>query len=111
MRTGNRGHIEADVNVGLKGDPVLKKKGWVPIELVLELLEQEKPTRFVLEKGIMSAPERKQIKPVNIEDVKQMILATVKQIAHDYEHGFAVAPTDQPCKYCAYKLYCPKKWG
>jgi len=42
--------------LAMEEDPALKKKGLVPTELVLDMLEKEKPLAFVLENGVMTAP-------------------------------------------------------
>ena len=83
--------------------------GMQPSELVLDMLEKEKPLEFVLKEGTMS-PKTGHIKPVSEDEIKKGILETAKSIAHDYEQGFPVAETDAPCRFCSYKLYCPK-WG
>ena len=83
--------------------------GMKPAELALDMLEKDKPLEFVLENGLMS-PKEGRIKPVEVEEIKKGILETAKSIAKDYEQGFPVAETDTPCRFCSYKLYCPK-WG
>ena len=95
--------------LAMEEDPALKKKGLVLTELVLDMLEKEKPLAFVLENGVMTAPGTR-IKSSSIEDIKQQVTEIAREIAKDYEQGFPVADTDQPCKRCSYKLYCPK-WG
>jgi len=93
--------------IAVQSDPALMKRKWIPSELVLEMLEQEKPLIFTLENGEMKAPGTR-IKCSNIEDIKQKALEIAKDIAHDYEHGFAVPDTNNNCKRCSYRLYCPK---
>ncbi len=95
--------------LAIQHDPELKKLNLEPRELVLEMLEKEKPLEFVLENSLMS-PKAGRIKPVKVDDIKKNIIDTAKNIAHDYEQGFHVSEADTPCRFCSYKLYCPK-WG
>ncbi len=95
--------------LALQNDETIKKNNWIPTELVLDMLEKEKPLEFTLENGIMTAPGTR-IKEAKVEDIRKNVLEICQKIAHDYEHGFSVAESDTPCKFCSYKLYCPK-WG
>ena len=91
-------------------DPKLKESSLIPKRLTLELLEQEKPRTFELTNDGEMINIDGRCEAVNIERVKQELLALAKGAARDYEKGFAVSEDDATCKTCAYKLYCPK-WG
>ncbi len=113
------GYINSDVSkddrerqlimyaLAVENDPVLQKNKWIPAELILEMLEREKPLEFILVNGTME-PKEGRIKPVTVEEIKKSIIETTKQIADNYERGFSVAESDVPCRFCSYKLYCPK---
>ncbi|MFZ3077184.1 MAG: ATP-dependent DNA helicase [Candidatus Aenigmatarchaeota archaeon] len=89
-------------------DPKLKESCLIPKRLTLELLEQEKPRTFELAADGEMINIDGRCEAVNIEQVKQELLALAKGAARDYERGFAVSEDDATCKTCAYKLYCPK---
>jgi DNA helicase-2/ATP-dependent DNA helicase PcrA len=95
--------------LAVQSDPLIAQRKWIPSELVLEMLEKERPLEFTLKNGLME-PKEGRIKPVSIEDIKKSILETARKIAHSYETSFPVADSDTPCRFCSYKLYCPK-WG
>ncbi len=74
-------------------------------KVTLELLEEDKPRSFAVEKGEFVAVNSR-CQGCDIEETTNFILETARRIAKDYETGFQPQKGDG-CRYCGYKLYCP----
>ena len=70
------------------------------------MLRLEKPVEMVIENGEVKGSGRE--KGFNLEEVKEELVETAKNIAHDFEHEFNVTEDDNKCRFCGYKFYCPK---
>ncbi len=83
-----------------------KQLGFEPSKLTLDMLRLEKPVEMVIENGEVKGSGRE--KGFNLEEVKEELVETAKNIAHDFEHEFNVTEDDNKCRFCGYKFYCPK---
>jgi DNA helicase-2/ATP-dependent DNA helicase PcrA len=95
-------------------DSALKAMGYKPMNLTLELLEQEKPRIFQIgDDGLMVCTNGRCTK-ANVAEVEAGLLEIAECIKHDYENGFEVKEdcggTTDAGSSCEYRMYCPR-WG
>jgi DNA helicase-2/ATP-dependent DNA helicase PcrA len=101
--------------LAFENDPALKAMGYKPMNLTLELLEEEKPRVFqVGDDGFMVCINGRCTK-ANVAEAERSLLDLADCIRHDYENGFEVkedcgGTTGVPGSSCEYRMYCPK-WG
>lgn len=100
--------------LAFENDPTLKAMGYKPMNLTLELLEEEKPRVFqVGDDGVMVCINGRCAK-ANVAEVEQGLLEIAACIKHDYENGFETKEdcggTNVPGSSCEYRMYCPR-WG
>ena len=74
----------------------------------LEMLKLEQPYEGVIEgNGDVSFHLSPRTQGFNLEQVEQELIATAQQIERDYETEFIPTPSEQACRFCGYKFYCP----
>lgn len=89
----------------------LQKRGYKVKRLVLDMLRLEKPVELIVEedqisvKGGIGTNSRADF---NLKDFRQELIEICNQISHDYEHEFIPTDDSNKCRFCGYKLYCPK---
>ena len=75
-------------------------------KITLEMLRLKTPLVGVLIEDNVKFPGNNL--GFKISEVEKELVDTAKAIMHDYEHEFLPVKEDNPCRYCGYKLYCPK---
>jgi DNA helicase-2/ATP-dependent DNA helicase PcrA len=100
--------------LAFENDPTLRTMGYKPMNLTLELLEEEKPRIFQIDgDGFMVCINGRCTK-ANVAEVEHGLLEIAACIKHDYENGFEMKEdcggTNVPGSSCEYRMYCPR-WG
>jgi len=92
-----------------------QSQGYKISVLSLNMLKLEKPVELIVTKedqdqviGDIGTDKRANFK---LSELREEIKSICNNIAKDYEHSFQPTTDQNKCKFCGYKLYCPKWTG
>lgn len=89
----------------------LQERGYKVRKLVLDMLRLATPVELTVQEdqvSVTGGTGTNATANFNLTEFKQQLIDICKQMADDYEHQYNPVEDSNKCKFCGYKLYCPK---